>query len=156
MHVNTVLTKQIPAIKTTLNKMSKFFKSILISFLLFLSGCEKEDVEDIRDEFEGDWLVNENSSLLNQRIYEIMIFKDSLNTSNIHIFNFYKIGKNQRVFSTVSTTDNNVLTIPSQTLKNYTIEGFGEIDDQEIKLNYFINDGNEIDTVTAIYTKDNT
>ena len=53
--------------------MKNFFKSIIISCLLFVSACEKEDEKNIRDEFEGDWLVNENSSLLNQRIYEVTV-----------------------------------------------------------------------------------
>ena len=136
--------------------MKNFFKSIIISCLLFVSACEKEDKKNIRDEFEGDWLVNENSSLLNQRIYEVMITKDSLNNSGLYIFNFYKIGIYEGIFSTISTTDNNVLTIPKQTVKNYIIEGFGEMKNEDIILNYFINDGNEIDTLIATYTRDNT
>lgn len=136
--------------------MKNFFKSIIISCLLFVSACEKEDEKTIRDEFEGDWLVNENSSLLNQRIYEVTITKDSLNNSGLYIFNFYKIGIDQGIFSTISTTDNNVLTIPKQTVKNYIIEGVGEMKNEDIILNYFINDGNEIDTLIATYTRDNT
>ena len=135
--------------------MKNFFKSIIISCLLFVSACEKEDKKNIRDEFEGDWLVNENSSLLNQRIYEVTITKDSLNNSGLYIFNFYKIGIDQGIFSTISTTDNNVLTIPKQTVKNYIIEGFGEMKNEDIILNYFINDGNELDTLIATYTRDN-
>jgi len=136
--------------------MKNFFKSIIISCLLFVSACEKEDKKNIRDEFEGDWLVNENSSLLNQRIYEVIITKDSLNNSGLYIFNFYKIGIYEGIFSTISTTDNNVLTIPKQTVKNYIIEGVGEMKNEDIILNYFINDGNEIDTLIATYTRDNT
>ena len=156
MDAKTVLSILIITKKTTLNKMKNIIKSFFICLLLFLLSCEKEDENDIRNEFEGNWLANEKSSLLDQRVYEVMITKDSLNASGIYIYNFYKIGIEQKVFSTISSTKNNFLTIPNQTIKSYTIEGVGEIKDEEIILNYFINDGNEIDTLKATYTRDNT
>ena len=156
MDANTALTNQIITKKTTLNKMKNIIKSFFIGSLLLLSSCEKEDGNDIRDEFEGNWLANEKSSLLDQRIYVILISKDLSNNSGLYIYNFYKIGLEQRVFSTISSTNNNFLTIPNQTIKSYTIEGVGEIKNEEIILNYFINDGNEIDTLKATYTRDNT
>ena len=138
--------------------MLKIKNSHKITFILFvfsLIACEKENEKDLRDDFIGSWLVNENSSLLGQRNYEVLIFKDSINNSGINIYNFYKIGLEDSVFSIISVTESTALTIPQQISKNNIIEGSGQIKKDEIDMNYFINDGNQIDTVSANYTRDN-
>ena len=137
--------------------MTDFKKPIkILCILLLLLGCEKDENKDIRDDFVGNWLVNENSSLLGQRTYEVSIFKDSTNISGINIYNFYKIGIEDSVFSTISGVESTDLTIPNQTSKSNIIEGFGTLKKDEIEINYFINDGNQIDTVNANYTRENT
>jgi len=135
-------------------KLKNQLQIISILFLFSLVACEKEDDKDLRDNFVGSWLVNENSSLLGQRTYEVTIFKDSTNYSDINIYNFYKIGKDHIVFSTISTTENNTLTIPLQNSKNNIINGSGKLKENLLEINYFINDGNTIDTVIANYTRD--
>ena len=126
-----------------------------IVFILFLFiACKKEQDTDARNEFVGNWLVNENSSLLGQRTYEIRIAKDSINTSQIYIYNFYKIGMYDSVLSIVSESQNTAITIPTQTSKNNILEGSGTLNKDVIAMNYFINDGNQIDTVSANYTRD--
>ena len=128
---------------------------IAIVFMLFLFiACEKEQDTDERNDFIGNWLVNENSSLLGQRTYEIRIAKDSINTSQIYIYNFYKIGMYDSVLSIVSESQNTAITIPTQTSKNNILEGSGTLNKDVIAMNYFINDGNQIDTVSANYTRD--
>jgi hypothetical protein len=127
----------------------------ILCILFLLLGCEKEKNNDIRDDFVGNWLVNENSSLLGLRSYEVTIFKDSINNSGINIYNFYKIGIEDSVLSIISGIEGTTLTIPSQTSKSNIIEGSGKIKKDEIDINYFINDGNQIDTVSANYTKEN-
>ena len=128
---------------------------IAIVFILFLFiACEKEQDTDARNGFVGNWLVNENSSLLGQRTYEIRIAKDSINTSQIYIYNFYKIGMYDSVLSIVSESQNTAITIPTQTSKNNILEGSGTLNKDVIAMNYFINDGNQIDTVSANYTRD--
>ena len=128
---------------------------IAIVFILFLFiACEKEQDTDARNGFVGNWLVNENSSLLGQRTYEIRIAKDSINTSQIYIYNFYKIGMYHSVLSIVSESQNTAITIPTQTSKNNILEGSGTLNKDVIAMNYFINDGNQIDTVSANYTRD--
>tara|TARA_Y100000766_G_C18690614_1_gene499298 strand:+ start:124 stop:570 length:447 start_codon:yes stop_codon:yes gene_type:complete len=126
----------------------------ILCILFLLLGCEKEKNNDVRDDFVGNWLVNENSSLLGLRSYEVTIFKDSINNSGINIYNFYKLGIEDSVFSTISGIEGTTLTIPSQTSKSNIIEGSGKIKKDEIDINYFINDGNQIDTVSANYTRD--
>ncbi len=128
---------------------------IAIVFILFLFiACEKEQDTDARNGFVGNWLVNENSSLLGQRTYEIRIAKDSINTSQIYIYNFYKIGMYDSVLSIVSESQNTAIIIPTQTSKNNILEGSGTLNKDVIAMNYFINDGNQIDTVSANYTRD--
>ena len=133
-------------------------RSLFIAFLSGLSvlfiACEKEQDTDARNGFVGNWLVNENSSLLGQRTYEIRIAKDSINTSQIYIYNFYKIGMYDSVLSIVSESQNTAITIPTQTSKNNILEGSGTLNKDVIAMNYFINDGNQIDTVSANYTRD--
>ncbi|MBK21818.1 MAG: hypothetical protein CMP63_05825 [Flavobacteriales bacterium] len=141
--------------------MEKFFQNkikislsvILFVFLFAIISCEKEDSDFQVNNLSGNWLANENSSILGQRIYETTIVTDSLDISTIKIYNFYKIGKEEIVFAAISDTRKNI-TISEQTLKGNSIEGNGKILDDEINLNYFINDGNQIDTVKANYTRD--
>ena len=135
--------------------VAKVKPPIAIIFILFLFiACEKEQDTDASNDFVGNWLVNENSSLLGQRTYEIRIAKDSINTSQIYIYNFYKIGMYDSVLSIVSESQNTAITIPTQTSKNNILEGSGTLNKDVIAMNYFINDGNQIDTVSANYTRD--
>ncbi len=138
--------------KTIVTKVKTPFT---IMFLLFLfTACEKQEDTDLRNDFIGNWLVNENSSLLGQRTYEVSIVKDSINSSQIYIYNFYKIGINDSVFSIISELENSSMTIPKQTSKNNVAEGSGTLNKDVIVMSYYINDGNQIDTVSANYTRD--
>ncbi|MBI34630.1 MAG: hypothetical protein CMP67_04615 [Flavobacteriales bacterium] len=132
-------------------------KSKIIPFILLLSvvACEKESSDDLRNDFVGNWLVNESSKLLGQRTYLVTLSKDSLSDAQIIIDNFYKIGEGENVISSISTTESNTITIPGQNIKNNYIEGIGKLNNDIIELNYFVNDGNSIDTVNANYTRDN-
>ena len=141
-----------PIKKTIVVKVKTPTAIVFIMFLLI--ACKKEQDTDARNGFVGNWLVNENSSLLGQRTYEIRIAKDSINTSQIFIYNFYKIGMYDSVLSIVSETQNTAITIPTQTSKNNILEGSGTLNKDVIAMNYFINDGNQIDTVSANYTRD--
>ena len=95
-------------------------KSKIIPFILLLSvvSCEKESSDDLRNDFVGNWLVNENSKLLGQRTYLVTLSKDSLSDAQIIIDNFYKIGEGENVISSISTTESNTITIPGQNIKN--------------------------------------
>ncbi len=135
--------------------VAKVKTTFTIVFLLFLfTACEKQEDTDVRNDFIGNWLVNENSSLLGQRTYEIFIAKDSINSSQIYIYNFYKIGIQDSIFSMISESQNTAITIPTQTSKNNFVEGSGTLKKDVIVMSYYINDGNKIDTVSANYTRD--
>ena len=156
--LKTIIVNTIPMrLKNLIKKNVLNIKNPLkiLCILLLLLGCEKEKSNDIRNDLAGNWMVNENSSLLGFRSYEVTIFKDSISNSRINIYNFYKIGIKDSVFSTISGVEGTTLTIPSQTSKSNIIEGSGKIKKDEIDMNYLINDGNQIDTVSANYTKEN-
>ena len=140
-----------------INQKKLKMKSKIIPFILLLSvvACEKESSDDLRNDFVGNWLVNESSKLLGQRTYLVTLSKDSLSDAQIIIDNFYKIGEGENVISSISTTESNTITIPGQNIKNNYIEGIGKLNNDIIELNYFVNDGNSIDTVNANYTRDN-
>ena len=153
----TIVTTVFMNLKQLMKKtiVAKLKTSFTIMFLLFLfTACEKQEDTDVRNDFIGNWLVNENSSLLGQRTYEVSIVKDSINSSQIYIYNFYKIGIKDSVFSIISGLENYSITIPKQTSKNNVAEGSGTLSKNVIVISYYINDGNQIDTVSANYTRD--
>ena len=152
MDVNIVHTNR--ALDRTIRSEMKYTHIIKLTLLLFFAiSCEKDNNFDPRDEYRGIWLVNENSSMLGQRAYEIIIKKDSFNINGLNFYNFYKIGTEQKVFGTISTQNISKLTIAKQLVKNNILEGFGDIKRNELNLTCFINDGNEIDTVNAKFTR---
>ena len=138
--------------------MKGLLKITTIALSIFLTSCELDELSDsnsdVRDEFTGNWLVNENSTLLGFRSYEVNIYKDAANDAQINILNFYKMGETDSIAAIVSTTEVNTLSIPSQNVNGNYIEGNGAIDGNEIDLVYYIDDGNDVDTVTSNYTRD--
>lgn len=140
------------------SKMKQLLKYGYIIISLLLISCDPDDSllnnEDVRDDLTGNWLVTENSSLLGFRTYEVDIFKDSENQSKINILNFYKMGANDSAYATISTVETNTLTIPYQSISGNIIDGYGTLDGSEINLIYYVDDGNDADTITANYSRD--
>ena len=139
------------------NKMRNLFKLCLVIFSLTIVSCEEEEINndaDIRDEFVGNWLVLENSDLLGIRAFEVDIVKDQTDGEQINISNFYKLGDNDTVFANVSPVQSTTFIIPIQTVSGHFINGTGALSGDEIEMVYYVDDGNEKDTISATFTRE--
>lgn len=127
------------------------FSIALTSFI----SCEIDDEDgDTRDVFEGQWHVAETSTVLGQRNYLVDIAISESNGSRIDLFDFYKLGFSDSVYATVSAILSETVTIPTQILHGNEIKGQGTLaNDNLINFTYYVDDGNEIDTVEAVYTR---
>lgn len=134
---------------------------IKLSFLLisstFFISCEGDDLGgdgDTRDVFEGQWTVSEDSKLLGNRNYIIEIDLSAEYSSRINLFDFYKLGVKDSIYGNVSSVLAEAITIPNQYLKNNLIHGNGTlVNDNLINFTYYVDDGNDIDTVDAVFTR---
>lgn len=127
--------------------------SLCISLLILFFACEVfEDplITDPRDNFTGDWSVNEISSLYGTTNYNVKIVKDPNNSSQVIIKNFYHFGMDMDTYAIVTI---GTITVPEQIVCNHTVQGFGKLDKNRIQWTYTANDGADIDNVTATYTK---
>lgn len=138
--------------------MNKLLKWGIPILTLTLISCETDplgdDEGDTRDVFEGQWSVAENSKLLGNRSYTVDIEKSIDFPTRINIFDFYSLGQNDSIYGTVSSILSDAVTIPSQTLDGNLINGSGTlVNDNLIEFTFYVDDGNDIDTVSADYTR---
>lgn len=137
--------------------MKKLLQLSMVTVLLIMASCtEDENITgaDIRDEFVGNWLVLENSNVLGVRSFEANIVKSNLASDEINISNFYKLGESDSVKANVSSVLSTTFIIPIQLVSGHSINGTGALSGDEIEMVYYVDDGNEIDTISAVFTRD--
>ncbi|NVO02885.1 MAG: hypothetical protein HXX09_09325 [Bacteroidetes bacterium] len=131
----------------------------IILFSVYFVSCNPDDpdgspqpVTDPRDQYVGNWTCTEVSQLFpTQTPFTVGISLSSTNTSQILISNFYHFGTSENAIAVVS--DNSVA-LPQQTVCSMAIHGSGNLETAtKITWNYFVNDGADIDTVSATYIK---
>lgn len=136
-------------------KLSNIIKSLAV--IAILSSCEADDFlpedGDSRDAFVGNWSVNELRTSVGYRYYLVDIEKNVENGARINLWNLYKLGTTDSVVASVSAIQSNTMTIPTQEVIGHTFTGQGTIDNDKINLIYYVNDGNTIDTATAVFTR---
>jgi len=138
--------------------MKKIFRySIFIGiFVMLLYSCNSNDSNtsssDPRDNFTANWTCAEQSHLNGSSSFTVSISLNPNNSSQIYLANFYHFGTNQKVYGIVANTN---VTIPQQTVNGIKISGSGNLinNNSKINWNYYANDGADIDTCTAVYTK---
>jgi hypothetical protein len=127
----------------------------LFSVMLF-SACQKEEepepeptpTGDPRDGFTANWAVSETSSESGPSTYNLTI-SDSSNASYVLIA--YLWGTHTKIRATVN---GNTISIPAQIVEGNSFSGAGVLANaNRLNLNYWVNQGASIDTVTAILTK---
>jgi hypothetical protein len=130
------------------------FKGLNILLLtVILTSCAEEDLtdpEDDRDVLLGKWNVTENCS---RDAYSVEIVKDPSNSSQVIINNFWNGGScANTVFAIVAGND---LFIPKQTFCNgdFEVDGSGDLDNEEITWTYSVNDGADLFTCSAVYSR---
>ena len=133
---------------------------LLMLLLLGMNSCnlweEEEEVEgDVRDRFLGSWTVTETSKLLGTRNYKVTIEKDASFPARVNMYNLYALGTDKdSVIANVSSVLVNTITIPNQTRNANYIGGQGEmVDEIKINFDFTVDDGNDIDTVTAVFVR---
>ena len=121
--------------------------------LLTFSACELLDdplPTDARDNFVGTWAVNETSSLYGINNYTVVIRYDPNSSSQVLMSNFYHFGDE---IDTYAIPTAGSLTVPQQEVCNHTVKGTGILTKNTITWSYSVNDGADLDQVTAVFTK---
>lgn len=138
--------------------MKKLFSLLLLPMFLsiWMISCQPDDdddddvVVDPREKFHGSWLATESTSMS----YTVNIVADSVNQTQIKLYNFHHLGFEELVSGIVSS---NTITIPGQTACQGTvaIEGTATMqsNNSTIDFYYTVNDGVNLDTIQAVYTK---
>ena len=142
--------------------MKNYLKLLILfvaGIILLQTACvpdETDDpVTDDRDYFIGNWMAEETSTLFPDPItFTVKITADPNDESQVLLSNFYHLGSAaaDRVKAQVGSS---TITIPQQTVCDVVINGTGILSGKKINLNYFVNDGAEVDQVTAVYSKIN-
>jgi hypothetical protein len=122
----------------------------MLSFFLFLSGCNKNNPEpsptDPRQQFLGNWGVNETTT---KNYYTATISADPNSSDGVFISNF--------AASTVqahAVVSGNSITVTSQQLSNgWIVSGTGTYSSNKITWSYSINDGANLTNYIATFTK---
>jgi len=125
---------------------------IFLSLSLLFTGCGKDPTPsptDPRSQFLGKWSVTESKKSLT---YDVNITADVNSQDGVLIYNFGGFGTSVTAGASVSgnsiTLDANQEIVPG-----VTINGGGSLSGSKITWSYTINDGADLITVSAVYTK---
>jgi len=130
-----------------------FLLTLLLGcFALFFESCGKDpspSPTDPRSQYLGQWSVTETKKKLT---YEVNITADVNSTNGVLIYNFGSFGTSIAAGASVS---GNTITLDAnqEIVPGVTITGSGSLSGTKITWIYKINDGANLVTVTAIYTK---
>jgi hypothetical protein len=133
-----------------IKKIALFATSLLILFTFSCELLEDPDSGDPRDNFTGNWTVNEVSALYGINNYNVTIVNDPANSTQVLIRNFYHFGMEIETFAIPTISS---ITIPQQFTCNHTVKGNGMLSKNKIDWTYTVDDGADIDQVTAVYTR---
>lgn len=150
----------------SINKLKFLFnRSLLLLAIISMASCQPDKDEnpspgnnnnggssgDIRDQMIGDWVCQENSTINGTSGFTVKITKNTNISNGINMDNFYNIGFGN---ITVSTINGSNISIASQTVSGYVIDGTGFLTAaNKMNLNYTVEYGNLNDSCTATLTK---
>lgn len=119
---------------------------------LFLSSCKKTEdpapsTSGTNNGFSGNWNISETSSINGVNTYPLTIEKTNAST----ILFAYLYGFSTKVSANVT---NNSFTIPADTIEGSIVSGYGVLaNSNQINMNYYVDNGLFIDSLTATLTK---
>lgn len=125
----------------------------LLFILIALLGCIEDDMGDLiddRDAFLGTWNVSETC---NRDAYSVQIVKDPSNSSQVLINNFWNTGNCGNSVSGIVAGNSIYITNKSFCNGDFTADGNGDLEKEEISWSYTVNDGADLYTCTATYTR---
>ncbi|NTW33189.1 MAG: hypothetical protein HGB12_11295 [Bacteroidetes bacterium] len=141
-------------------KTTLIYATLILTLSITLYSCQPDNnsntpqpTGDTRDKFVDTWSCQEQSKLNGNSSFMVNISLNSNNSSQINISNFYQLGASYKVYGIVA--DNSV-TLPNQTVNGFTVKsGSGNItnNNNQITWNYVIDDGADLDTCTAVFSK---
>ena len=130
---------------------------IIIPLISIFFSCNPDDNDntptaDDRDKFVGSWVCAENSHMNGPSSFTVPISLNANNSSQVFLANFYQLGSGQKVYGVVAGTN---VTVPTQTVSGVSVRGSGNItnNDTKINWNYYVDDGADIDTCSAVFSK---
>lgn len=127
----------------------------IFALALFLVSCEEDVVDpnfDLRDDYTGQWIVQETSTFFGAQSYTVEVSKSDTAATDIWVSNFYGLGSS--TITVMEVVDNNIL-IPFQNVSGSQISGTGQsdLDVTSISFTYGVNDGSGVDNCTATWTR---
>ena len=137
--------------------MKKTFLGISLLVVILIASCQKEETNPAtttadRDKFLATWRVQETSQRYGATAYEMIISKDTSNTSDIIIQNINQLGSKFWVRALVSGSYFN---ISPQVVSGNIISGSGYLQSPTIvSLKYTKDEGGGIvDSLSCVLTK---
>lgn len=127
----------------------KLLQAILVIGIIFFESCATipiDESDDI-DKYIGVWNVNDQPARIN---YKVTITANPSNSAEILLNNFADLGN-----SAVGLVVGNSLVIDNQTLgSSYSVSGSGSyINSGKLEFNFDLNDGIDIDSRVAVFTR---
>lgn len=127
--------------------------SLALSFILI--SCEEDPIDpnfDLRDDYVGQWVAQENSTIYGAQTYTVEVSKSDTSVSDIWVSNFYGLGVS--TITVMEVIDNNIV-IPIQTVAGSDMSGTGQsnVEVTSINLTYGVDDGSGVDNCTATWTR---
>ena len=127
----------------------KLSQIILLIVILLFGSCATTPIDDIDDldKYTGTWNVSDNPVRIN---YQVTITANPSNSAEILLNNFADLGS-----SAVGLVIGNSVVIDNQSLgSNYSVSGSGSyINNGKLEFNFDLNDGIDIDSRVAVFTK---
>ncbi|HKR04177.1 MAG TPA: hypothetical protein VJY62_06020 [Bacteroidia bacterium] len=124
----------------------KYFKLILTAGILFIiSSCAKDDADLPTDKYVGEWTCVETPSTGGATTFTISINKSG-NEDTLNVYNFDNLGSSEKAIFIVNE---NSIVIPSQSVSNFAVSGYGTYSSGKLNLNYSV----DTDSYTAVCTK---
>ncbi len=127
-------------------KLNLLFSVFLMVLLSFSFKCQQEssEVEDKRENIDGDWAVELDDGSVPQN-YEVVITIDEDTDNKIFLSNF--VNNEDTAYATLTGSN---LTVPQQKVGNFNVHADGTISDNFQEITWTINmDGEDY---TAIFT----
>lgn len=133
----------------------KLFKRLTFFFITLVGiiSCLPEDTNDLiddRDQFLGTWNVSESCA---KDAYSVNIVKDPSNSSQVLIKNFWNTGNCTDYTYAIVAGSSLYITKQSICSNSFEVDGNGTLNKQKINLEYSINDGADLYTCSATYSK---
>lgn len=132
--------------------MKKHILLFLGLIVLIVSSCQKDestDTIDDRDAFVGTWNVSDQ--IISKANYQVRIYKDPSLSTKVWMINFHGVTDTAYAY-----VDGKNITISQQQIgsTHLTTAGSGLMTGtSKIELEYYVSDGAQQDTISAIYLK---